>query len=422
MDTLCIKLEWDNGLDYLSQLQVTFGAYIVSTQHSLLESGIVQLTCTIPLQSLVQSGDDILITLYVIVMSDPPHNVLDAWQVGSFTYLPRIDQPLDYTIMMKRTRPPSANDVTTHVSSTQPPPATSSQQNNNYDYYSLSQQYNMTLDSSSRSILTSTMPYYNESPPQLILPSTLTTSTSSFDYDMTNSTDTSTNTTTITMTCDYTDSSPRPSRRPAILPSPTTDTTTTTTIAITPTINHDPFAHLPSHGELIIEGNLNTMTLNWTDEETQTDRRLVRFWRRQQDNQIICHFEAIPPTRRTNTSQEIIISCIFWQDKQDHFITSVDIIYLLESLIGVYFTTEEKNRVRRNLENLRPLTVSRQNPDSIDFFNVIMAFDPPKPRNIEKNLKVFAWSSLATALKKIISKYSASYSSTASVTINASTG
>ena len=43
-----------------------------------------------------------------------------------------------------------------------------------------------------------------------------------------------------------------------------------------------------------------------------------------------------------------------------------------------------------------------------------MGFPNPKPRNIEKDVKVFPWKILAHALKKIISKYSASYSSTAS--------
>jgi hypothetical protein len=41
-----------------------------------------------------------------------------------------------------------------------------------------------------------------------------------------------------------------------------------------------------------------------------------------------------------------------------------------------------------------------------------MAFPNPKPRNIEKDVKVFPWKILEQALKKIIGKYSASPSST----------
>jgi hypothetical protein len=188
-----------------------------------------------------------------------------------------------------------------------------------------------------------------------------------------------------------------------------------------PPAGANPFANLLSHADLVIEGNMESMMQDWTEQEHLDQRRLVRFWRRQHDHEIICNCQAIPPTNRVNTPQEIIVSCIYWQDKHDYFITSVDIIYLLEALIGVRFTTEEKNRVRRNLEGFRPLTVSKMKPDSGDFFKVIMAFNHPKPRNIEKDLKVFAWSSLPTALKKIISKYSASYSSTASVTLDSYT-
>lgn len=85
--------------------------------------------------------------------------------------------------------------------------------------------------------------------------------------------------------------------------------------------------------------------------------------------------------------------------------TSVDTIFLLESLVAVRFTVEEKNRIRRNLEGFRPMTVSKAKADSEEFFKIIMGFPNPKPRNIEKDVKVFPWKILAHALKKIIGKY-----------------
>ncbi|KAJ2684774.1 hypothetical protein GGH99_003942, partial [Coemansia sp. RSA 1285] len=78
---------------------------------------------------------------------------------------------------------------------------------------------------------------------------------------------------------------------------------------------------------------------------------------------------------------------------------------------------EEKNRIRRNLEGFRPLTVSKCKSESADFFKLIMSFPNPKPRNIEKDVKVFPWRILPLALKKIIGKYTASYSSTSSVAL-----
>ncbi|KAI9253482.1 hypothetical protein BDA99DRAFT_519943 [Phascolomyces articulosus] len=182
---------------------------------------------------------------------------------------------------------------------------------------------------------------------------------------------------------------------------------------------YDPYAHILNKANLHVEGNLEDMLDNWTPEEWQHQRRLVQFWRRQEGNEVICSFAPIAQSERPQQQHMIVVSCIYWREQNDYFITSVDCIYLLESLIGVRFTVEEKNRIRRNLEGFRPLTVSKLRQDSAEFFKLIMAFPNPKPRNIEKDVKVFPWRSLAMALKKIISKYTASYSSTASVNLEA---
>lgn len=101
----------------------------------------------------------------------------------------------------------------------------------------------------------------------------------------------------------------------------------------------------------------------------------------------------------------IVISCIYREDKNECFVTSVDAIYLLEALVGVRFSVEEKNRIRRNLEGFRPVTVSKAKAGAEDFFKLVMGFPNPKPRNIEKDVKVFPWKVFGTALKKIIGKY-----------------
>lgn len=179
----------------------------------------------------------------------------------------------------------------------------------------------------------------------------------------------------------------------------------------------NPYAQLLNKANLIIDGDLDSMALNWTPEEWDNRRRLVQFWRRQENNEIICTFAPVAPGDRQPNS--IVVSCIYWEDHNECFITSVDTIFLLESLIGVRFTVEEKNRIRRNLEGFRPLTVSKLKPDSAEFFKLLMSFPNPKPRNIEKDVKAFHWKTLPLALKKIIGKYTASYSSTASVNLDA---
>lgn len=181
----------------------------------------------------------------------------------------------------------------------------------------------------------------------------------------------------------------------------------TSTLQQASTLTHvqafNPYAIYPSKAVLKLHGDLDTMTENWSKEERNAKRRLVQFSRMQDGSTIHADFKPVTPEERAPNS--ICISCIHWEGKNECFVTSVDTIYLLESLVGVRFTVEEKNRIRRNLEGFRPLTVSKAKPDSEDFFKVIMGFPAPKPRNIEKDVKVFPWKILGHALKKIIGKY-----------------
>jgi hypothetical protein len=165
----------------------------------------------------------------------------------------------------------------------------------------------------------------------------------------------------------------------------------------------NPYSMYQTKAVLKIDGDLDKMSDEWTQEEVDAKRRLVEFKRSQHGSTITTSFAPVTPEARP--SRSICVSCIWWEEKDECFITSVDTIYLLEQLVNVRFTVEEKNRIRRNLEGFRPLTVSKAKADSEEFFKVIMGFPNPKPRNIEKDVKVFPWKILAHALKKIISKY-----------------
>ena len=169
-----------------------------------------------------------------------------------------------------------------------------------------------------------------------------------------------------------------------------------------------------SKAVLNIEGDLDSVAAApWSPEEIENRRKIVQFWRHQIGATINTNFAVVATNERQPNS--ICISCIYWEEKGECYVTSVDCIYLLESLISVRFTVEEKNRIRRNLEGFRPLTVSKAKPDSENFFKLIMAFPNPKPRNIEKDVKIFPWKILGMAMKKIIGKYSASYSSSVAI-------
>lgn len=190
-----------------------------------------------------------------------------------------------------------------------------------------------------------------------------------------------------------------------------------------------------SKAELKVHGNLNTITTTpWTSQELSTSRRLVKFERRQKGSEIELKFEILSyqeyreqqanlnssPSSRNNTNTATtaatetipktsycIISCIQWRG--NFYFTSVDCILLLEKLIGYKFGTDEKNRIRRNLEGYKPITISKSNIEFEGFFNLIKSYTDPKPINILKDVKVFGWYLLERALEKIISKYSACY-------------
>ncbi|KAI0173136.1 hypothetical protein GGR52DRAFT_590314 [Hypoxylon sp. FL1284] len=174
----------------------------------------------------------------------------------------------------------------------------------------------------------------------------------------------------------------------------------------------NPYALYSTRAVLKINGDLESMASGWTQEEWENRRRIVMFSKKQQGPTLSTSFKPVTVSERPPNS--ICISCIYWAEKDECYVTSVDTISLLEQLVAApgRFTVEEKNRIRRNLEGFRPLTVSKAKADSEEFFKVIMGFPNPKPRNIEKDVKVFPWKILDPALQKIISKYSASPSST----------
>jgi len=182
-----------------------------------------------------------------------------------------------------------------------------------------------------------------------------------------------------------------------------TTTIQTSSPAATPGTQYNAYALFPHKAKLEINGDLDSMAQNWSEEEWEAKRRLVHFTRSQSGSTITASFQ--PVSAEDKNPDNIYVSCIYWEEKNECFVTSVDTISLLEHLVAARFTVEEKNRIRRNLEGFRPLTVSKGKTDSEEFFKVIMAFPAPKPRNIEKDVKAFHWKDLGAALKKIIGKY-----------------
>ena len=160
----------------------------------------------------------------------------------------------------------------------------------------------------------------------------------------------------------------------------------------------------PDRAVLEMRGDLDAMQHNWTPEERAAKRRIVRFWREQNGTTLNAYFKSVRADEQP-LPHEHRISCMFWEEQNECYLTSCDTISILESLIGIDFDMKEKNRIRRNLQSYEPCTLSKGKEDSESFFKLVMGFSSPKPRHIEKSVKVFKWKRLEQALKKIISKY-----------------
>ncbi|KAI9591709.1 hypothetical protein BDF19DRAFT_426012 [Syncephalis fuscata] len=122
--------------------------------------------------------------------------------------------------------------------------------------------------------------------------------------------------------------------------------------------------------ELRIAGNLDAMLYEWSMEERQERRRLVEFAPQRSNNTITCSFQPVTPG--DHKPPHIVVSCIFWEDRGDCFITSVDCIHLLESLMVI-----------------PPITVSKAKPETAEFFKLIMSFPIQSHVTLKKMLKYF---------------------------------
>ena len=150
----------------------------------------------------------------------------------------------------------------------------------------------------------------------------------------------------------------------------------------------------------------------WTYQERQDSRRIVAFSKSTRGD--VISLDCFPLPSHEYKEGMTTISCIRWIPSPPGEIqhkyagkcvfTSVDIILLIEKLVGYGFQVQEKNRIRRNLEGFHPETV-RKEGTTHRFFNQVMSYAQPKTRNIEKDIKVFLWSDITRSLRKIVQKY-----------------
>jgi hypothetical protein len=154
---------------------------------------------------------------------------------------------------------------------------------------------------------------------------------------------------------------------------------------------------------------LQTICQGWTEAEIAAQRRLVEFQISQIGSITQATFNIVSPDQRS--AKNPCISCIYWPRKQVYIYTSFGVIALLEAMINANadananFTTEEKNRIRRNLESFKPTTL-KDKAECNDILKLIMGFSKDKPRGADKkHIKIFTWEKLDPSLKKIFKKY-----------------
>jgi hypothetical protein len=182
--------------------------------------------------------------------------------------------------------------------------------------------------------------------------------------------------------------------------------------------SHHPYRPNQSYGKMTFVHKPDQLgdISQWTLPECQENRRIVAFHKVARGD--VIQLDCFPVPAQDYRESMITISCIRWIPSPSHELnhklagkcvfTSVDIILLLERLTRdngqPLFSVQEKNRIRRNLEGYHPKTVKKEGV-TLRFFNQVMSYAQPKARNIEKDIKVFLWSDITKALRKIVQKY-----------------
>jgi len=163
----------------------------------------------------------------------------------------------------------------------------------------------------------------------------------------------------------------------------------------------------------------------WTQQEIRDGRRIIKFDFTKVDR--VLNIQCCPINSEDYRETMLTISCVYWypnpagelQHKSAGgcIFTSVDVINVIAQLADKLKSDravdiKEKNRIRRNLEVLGPQTVKKEGV-TLQFFNQLMGYSSPKTRNIEKDIKVFQWHNISTALKKVMHQYKSKNTETA---------
>lgn len=135
-------------------------------------------------------------------------------------------------------------------------------------------------------------------------------------------------------------------------------------------------------------------------------RVLVQFFPTHTDNRIRVTASEIAQLMYTETIGPSVVLVVWCSIIQEYVVTSVDVIRLLEHVVGNGpFLVAEKGRIRRNLELLQPMTVDADKPDLSVFMEHLTRLRNPRACKINKKIKVYRWLQLPLAVEKVLHKY-----------------
>ncbi|CDR38964.1 CYFA0S02e09604g1_1 [Cyberlindnera fabianii] len=194
----------------------------------------------------------------------------------------------------------------------------------------------------------------------------------------------------------------------------------------------------------------------WSDEEKQDRRRIIRVERFQIGSRIVAQFSILgsakenPKTMPAAPGVDVVeVSCLDcytsanededeYSDSADYgykteselkrafYITSVEVIKVVELLIGTEVQDaverrRERGRIRSNLVpfwSKKPISSRMSNQeirnsplgsDSLDFrvelATRIMSYEVRKPRGFDKEVRILKWDKLVPALKRALQSY-----------------
>ncbi|CAK9787305.1 unnamed protein product [Cutaneotrichosporon oleaginosum] len=145
---------------------------------------------------------------------------------------------------------------------------------------------------------------------------------------------------------------------------------------------------------------------SWDSLDHERVRRLIRFKTsriRGEGGAPVVHvdWQAIDPKQWEGSNEKGTCTISIIKAQSDSWVTSVDLMNIAECVLDTHLCTEEKNRIRRCFEDKKPKCLNPGDP----FYVLLQSYNSPKPRNIDKSVKVYRAINLMAMMKKLCRSY-----------------